>query len=103
MRTQNAELPHSAPHPTASSSDFNADHTRANAESPARRRIAAAASVVALSVYAAYLTYRAAFTLNPDALVFSLLVWLRRTAASSRSSAFPSVMHPYARSCALRG
>jgi hypothetical protein len=51
------------------SGSFNADDTLVSLESAGRRRVAAAVSVFALMVYAAYLTYRAAFTLNPNAIV----------------------------------
>jgi cellulose synthase (UDP-forming) len=44
-------------------------------ERPARRHLSAAVSVFALAVYATYLTYRAVFTINPNAIVFSLLVY----------------------------
>ena len=54
---------------------LNADDTLVSLESAGRRRFSVAVSVGALAVYAAYLTYRAAFTINPDALVFSLLVY----------------------------
>ncbi len=54
---------------------FNADDTLVSIDRPAQRYIAAAVSVLGLAVYAGYLVYRAAFTLNRDALVFSLLVY----------------------------
>ncbi len=65
--------PRPVPPPVAGA--FNADTTLVTLGSPARRRFSAVTSVVALGVYAAYLVYRAAFTLNPDALVFSLAVY----------------------------
>ena len=54
---------------------LNADATRVSLDPPGRRFLTQAASIVALAVYAGYLVYRAAFTLNPDARVFSLLVF----------------------------
>lgn len=64
-----------APAVLSPSGGFDADDTLGSADRPARRRTAAAVSVAALMVYAAYLWYRAAYTLNPDAWVFSLLVY----------------------------
>lgn len=55
---------------------FDADSTLAFIETPARRRLRAVAAVAGLAVYAAYLAYRVAYTINPDALVFSLAVFL---------------------------
>ena len=54
---------------------FNADETLVSVESPGKRRFMAAVSVVSLLVYASYLIYRAVFTINQDAIVFSLLVY----------------------------
>ena len=54
---------------------FDADVTRVSLERPLQRALSQSASIVALAIYAAYLVYRAAFTLNPDALVFSLAVY----------------------------
>jgi cellulose synthase (UDP-forming) len=55
--------------------EFNADSTLQPADSPARLRAAHAASVLGLGVYASYLVYRALYTINPEAPVFSLLVY----------------------------
>ena len=55
--------------------DFNADDTLVSLERPLRRVVTAGASIVALLVYAGYLVYRAAFTINHDAIVFSLVVY----------------------------
>src|SRR5262245_61384128 len=56
------------------STPFNADETIVSLDSPERRVLTTVVSVFALFVYAVYLAYRAAFTLNPDAIVFSSLV-----------------------------
>jgi len=55
--------------------DFNADDTLLSVDSAARRHLTIAASIAGLVVYAAYLTYRGLYTINPDALIFSLLVY----------------------------
>src|SRR5579871_3969731 len=60
----------SAPEP------FNADSTLEYVDGPLHRTIVRAVSVLAVLVYAAYLVYRAAYTINHAALVFSLLVYL---------------------------
>lgn len=57
------------------SKPFNADDTLVSLDSPATRLLTRATAVLALGVYAAYLTYRAAFTINHDALIFSLVVY----------------------------
>ena len=54
---------------------FNADETLVSVESSGKRFFMATVSVVALLIYASYLTYRAVFTINQDAIVFSLLVY----------------------------
>jgi cellulose synthase (UDP-forming) len=54
---------------------FNADDTLISLDSPGTRLLTRATGVTALLMYASYLVYRAAFTLNPDALVFSLAVF----------------------------
>ena len=54
---------------------LNADETLLSLDRPGQRYLTRSVSVAALVVYAAYLVYRAAFTLNPDAKVFSLLVY----------------------------
>jgi len=55
---------------------LNADETLVYLDTPARRRLKQAAMVVSLALYAGYLVYRALYTLNPDAFVFAVLVWL---------------------------
>ena len=54
---------------------FDADTTLTFVDPPAKRRLYGLASVVGLLVYAWYLAYRGIYTINPDALVFSLLVY----------------------------
>jgi cellulose synthase (UDP-forming) len=65
-----AEL--SAPRPRPA---FNADDTLEHVDPPGRRRLVQAVSVIALCTYAAYLVYRAVYTINTNALTFSLLVY----------------------------
>lgn len=64
-----------APKSSGNPASFNVDSTLVSLEGPARRLVSQTASVVALAVYAGYLVYRAAFTINSDALVFSLAVY----------------------------
>src|SRR5262245_7003233 len=69
-----------APASTASAVDaatdpFDADSTLIFLESPLRRGLNKAVAAAGLLVYASYLVYRGVFTLNPDALTFSLLVY----------------------------
>lgn len=59
----------------ADETDFNADDTLTYVDGPARRLLTRSVSVAALAIYAVYLVYRAAFTINHDALTFSLLVY----------------------------
>lgn len=54
---------------------FDADSTLTFIESPARRRVNKTVAVLGVAVYAGYLVYRTLFTINPNALVFSLLVY----------------------------
>ena len=54
---------------------FNADETLEFIDPPRRRLLIRAVAVAALSIYAAYLGYRGLFTINRDALTFSLLVY----------------------------
>jgi cellulose synthase (UDP-forming) len=71
MTTQDFTLPLvSAP-----SSTFDADSTLVLDESPARRWFTRFTIFGALIVYLAYLAYRAKYTINHDALVFSCLVY----------------------------
>ncbi len=69
----------SAGHPrvahAAEPGPFNADSTLAFIDPPARRLLKRAVAVIALTGYAAYLVYRALYTLNFDAPTFSLLVY----------------------------
>jgi len=53
---------------------LDADDTLVCLDSRRRRYAMRAAGIVGLVVYTAYLAYRIAFTINPEALVFSLLV-----------------------------
>ncbi|MFN7914187.1 MAG: glycosyltransferase [Vicinamibacterales bacterium] len=62
-----------APH--AQEQQFNADETLTYVDTPAQRLLIRASAVTALLVYAAYLTYRALFTFNRAAPVFSALVY----------------------------
>ena len=71
MTTQDFTLP-LVPTPGAV---FDADSTLVLDESPARRWFTRLTIVGALAVYLAYLAYRARYTINHDALVFSLLVY----------------------------
>ena len=64
----------SRPHVVGNSTPFNADETLISRESRSKRLVTRSVSVAALLVYAAYLTYRVLFTINPNALVFSLVV-----------------------------
>lgn len=54
----------------------NADDTLVYVDRPVVRRLKQTAIVVSLVLYFGYLVYRALYTLNPDAYVFALLVWL---------------------------
>lgn len=71
MTTQDFTLP-LVPSPDR---PFDADTTRVITESPARLWFTRLIIVVALAVYAAYLAYRAIYTINYDALIFSCLVY----------------------------
>ena len=72
---QDAATEISKPKAVENDTPFNADETLVSVESPGKRWFMGTVSVVALLVYASYLTYRAAFTINQDAIVFSLLVY----------------------------
>jgi len=54
---------------------FDADDTLESLQGPGRRLLTQGVSVTALLVYAGYLVYRAIYTINYDALTFSLLVY----------------------------
>jgi cellulose synthase (UDP-forming) len=71
-----AEIETGADFASEADAPFDADSTLAFADPLWRRRLYQAVSVAALTIYAFYLTYRAAFTINHDALVFSLAVYL---------------------------
>src|SRR4029079_11477979 len=58
------------------SSQFDADGTLVTIEPPARRAYRKAVALAGLAVYAGYLAYRGLYTLNPDALPFSLAVYV---------------------------
>ena len=61
--------------PGTSASPFNADDTRVFLVGPVKRHAIRVAAVLALVVYASYLVYRALYTINPQALGFSLAVY----------------------------
>jgi hypothetical protein len=63
-------------HTLANGSVFDADLSLVHVESPVRRAMRKAAAVSGLVVCAAYLVYRGLYTLNPDALAFSVAVYL---------------------------
>jgi cellulose synthase (UDP-forming) len=67
--------PDQAASPDTDATPFNADETLEYLDGPIRRGAARVVSVAALAIYAAYLVYRALFTINYDALTFSLLVY----------------------------
>lgn len=54
---------------------FDADDTLEFLDPPGRRRLIHLVSLAALAMYAGYLVYRALFTINTEALTFSLLVY----------------------------
>ena len=58
------------------SSRIDADGTLVAIEPPARRAYRMAVALAGLAVYAGYLAYRGLYTLNPDALPFSLAVYV---------------------------
>jgi len=58
------------------SARFDADGTLVAIEPPARRAFRKAVALAGLAVYAGYLAYRGLYTLNPDALAFSLAVYV---------------------------
>jgi cellulose synthase (UDP-forming) len=72
-RLVRADIAHSDS-PTSAEA-FNADATLIYVDPPGRRRARQTVSVVGLLVYASYLVYRALYTINFDALTFSLLVY----------------------------
>ncbi len=55
---------------------FDADGTLVAIDPPARRAYRKAVALAGLAVYAGYLAYRGLYTLNPDALAFSLAVYV---------------------------
>lgn len=54
---------------------LDADTTRTDLDPPIQRACYAVAGLLGLVAYAAYLSYRGLYTINTDALVFSLLVY----------------------------
>lgn len=60
---------------SAAEQPLDADATLGFLDSPAKQRLLGVASVAGLLVYTAYLAYRGMYTINPHALVFSLLVY----------------------------
>lgn len=70
---------HESPSPAAgraTAPPFDADTTLAFIDPPGTRVFKRTISIVALLGYAGYLIYRALYTINPDAPIFSLVVWL---------------------------
>src|SRR4051812_44554086 len=61
--------------PSRVAAAFDVDQTLTFTDRPARLRVIRVSSVIGLLAYAGYLVYRACFTINHDALVFSLLVY----------------------------
>jgi cellulose synthase (UDP-forming) len=55
---------------------FNADSTLVYIDPPARRAYRHVVAVAAIAIYAVYLIYRGLYTINPEARVFSLTVYL---------------------------
>ncbi len=55
---------------------FNADSTLFHIDPPFRRAYRQVVAVAAVAIYAVYLVYRGLYTLNPNALAFSLAVYL---------------------------
>ncbi len=55
---------------------FDADTTLVHSDSPRRHTHRHVVALIAVAVYMVYLAYRGFYTLNPDALVFSLAVYL---------------------------
>ena len=55
---------------------MDADSTRTYLDPPLRRGIRKVLAVLAVAIYLGYLIYRARFTLNPEALAFSVAVYL---------------------------
>lgn len=77
LRGAGADLSTRTSQPAAQSTahqSLDADSTQTEVD-PARRVAYCAVAVIGLTAYAAYLVYRGAYTLNPDALLFSLLVY----------------------------
>lgn len=74
LKDAGADLDQASGWPTAHQS-LDADTTLTSVDPPVRRRLYGLVGVVGLLVYAGYLAYRGMYTLNPEALVFSLLVY----------------------------
>ena len=69
-------MAHTAPVLRRVASTFNADSTLEFIDPPGRRRLRQVVSVLALATFAGYLVYRGLYTLNPDAPVFTTVVYL---------------------------
>jgi len=76
---------------------FNADTSLVHVDPPSRRAYRQVVAVTAVAVYAVYLVYRGLFTINPDALVFSLAVYL------AEIHGFFSLIFFYSQIWSLRG
>ena len=76
---------------------FNADTSLVHVDPPSRRAYRQVVAVAAVAVYAVYLVYRGLFTINPDALVFSLAVYL------AEIHGFFSLIFFYSQIWSLRG
>jgi len=55
---------------------MNADTTLTFLDSPARRVTRKVVALLAIAIYLGYLVYRGLYTINQEALVFSLTVYL---------------------------
>src|SRR5688572_24126421 len=55
---------------------MNADRTLTFLDSPVRRVIRKVVALLAIAIYLGYLVYRGLYTINQEALVFSLTVYL---------------------------
>lgn len=64
------------PQTAAVPGEFNADWTLYSLDRPQTRLLRKAAAVGSAVIYLVYLIYRGVYTLNPDALVFSVAVYL---------------------------
>ena len=69
-------MAHTAPVLRRLDTPFTADSTLEYVDPPGRRRLRQAVSLLALATFAGYLLYRGLYTLNPEAPVFSTVVYL---------------------------